>query len=67
MPIVCLVGAYAITGRILTDASLEVASLKRAMIRSARRAILLVDSTKFRGPVLLHLLRYLSDLGSHHR
>ena len=47
---VCLVGAYAITGRILTDASLEVASLKRAMIQSARRAILLIDSTKFRAP-----------------
>jgi DeoR/GlpR family transcriptional regulator of sugar metabolism len=46
----CLVGAYAITGRILTDASLEVASLKRAMIRSARRSILLIDSTKFRAP-----------------
>ncbi len=43
----CLVGAYAVTGRLLTDASLEVASLKRAMIRSARRIILLVDSTKF--------------------
>jgi DeoR/GlpR family transcriptional regulator of sugar metabolism len=47
---VCLVGAYAITGRVLTDASLEVASLKRAMIQSARRAILLIDSTKFRAP-----------------
>ncbi len=47
---VCLVGAYAITGRILTDASLEVAALKRAMIQAARRAILLIDSTKFRAP-----------------
>ena len=47
---VCLVGAYAITGRILTDASLEVAALKRAMIGAARRAILLIDSTKFRAP-----------------
>lgn len=47
---VCLVGAYAVTGRTLTDASLEVASLKRAMIQSARRSILLVDSTKFREP-----------------
>ena len=46
----CLVGAYAITGRILTDASLEVAALKRAMIGSARRSILLIDSTKFRAP-----------------
>jgi DeoR/GlpR family transcriptional regulator of sugar metabolism len=46
----CLVGAYAITGRTLTDASLEVAGLKRAMIGSARRSILLIDSTKFRAP-----------------
>jgi DeoR family transcriptional regulator of aga operon len=46
----CLVGAYAVTGHILTDASLEVASLKRAMIQSARRSILLIDSTKFRAP-----------------
>ncbi len=46
----CLVGAYAVTGRLLTDASLEVASLKRAMIKSARRVILLVDSTKFTAP-----------------
>ncbi|MGE0005726.1 MAG: FGGY family carbohydrate kinase [Parvibaculaceae bacterium] len=46
----CLVGAYALTGRILSDASLEVASLKRAMIGSARRAILLIDSSKFRAP-----------------
>lgn len=46
----CLVGAYAVTGRLLTDASLEVASLKRAMIQAARRIILLVDSTKFTAP-----------------
>ncbi len=47
---VCLIGTYAITGGALTDASLEVASLKRAMIQSARRTILLVDSTKFQAP-----------------
>ena len=47
---VCLVGAYAVTGRVLTDASLEVASLKKAMIGSARRTILLVDSSKFQAP-----------------
>jgi DeoR/GlpR family transcriptional regulator of sugar metabolism len=35
---------------LLTDASLEVASLKRAMIQSARRTILLVDSSKFQAP-----------------
>jgi DeoR family transcriptional regulator of aga operon len=47
---VCLTGAYAVTGNILTDAALEVASFKRAMIQSARRRILLVDSSKFRPP-----------------
>lgn len=47
---VCFTGAYAVTGNILTDASLEVAALKRAMIQSARRKILLVDSSKFTAP-----------------
>lgn len=47
---VCLIGTYAVTGRILSDASLEVAGLKRAMIQSARRTILLVDSSKFQAP-----------------
>lgn len=47
---VCLIGAYAVTGRLLTDASLEVASIKRTMIQSSRRTILLVDSSKFQAP-----------------
>lgn len=47
---VCLIGAYAVWGRLLTDASLEVASLKRIMIGAARRKILLVDSAKFQPP-----------------
>lgn len=46
----CLTGAYAVTGNILSDASIEVAALKRAMIRSARRTILLVDASKFTAP-----------------
>jgi len=46
----CFVGALAVTRTILTDASLEVAALKRAMLQSARRAVLLVDSSKFTGP-----------------
>ncbi|MDQ0395027.1 DeoR/GlpR family DNA-binding transcription regulator [Labrys monachus] len=46
----CFTGAYAVTGNLLTDAALEVASLKRAMIRSARRTIALVDSSKFTAP-----------------
>jgi len=44
---VCFLGAYAVTGSVLTDATLEIASLKRAMISASRRIILLVDSTKF--------------------
>jgi len=47
---VCFTGAYAVTGALLTDATLEVASLKRAMMKSARRRVLLVDSSKFRPP-----------------
>jgi DeoR/GlpR family transcriptional regulator of sugar metabolism len=46
----CLIGAFAVTGNLLTDASLEVAGIKRAMIQSARRTILLVDSSKFQAP-----------------
>jgi DeoR/GlpR family transcriptional regulator of sugar metabolism len=47
---VCFIGSYAVTGSLLTDASMEVASIKRAMILSARSTILLVDSSKFQAP-----------------
>jgi DeoR/GlpR family transcriptional regulator of sugar metabolism len=47
---ICLTGAFAVTGNLITDASLDVASLKRAMIKAARRAILLVDNSKFAEP-----------------
>lgn len=47
---VCFVGALAVTRTILTDASLEVSALKRAMLQSARRTVLLVDSSKFTSP-----------------
>ncbi|WP_254018605.1 DeoR/GlpR family DNA-binding transcription regulator [Mesorhizobium escarrei] len=46
----CMTGASAVTGTLLTETSLEVASLKRAMISSARKTILLVDSSKFTAP-----------------
>lgn len=46
----CMTGASAVTGALLTETSLEVASLKRAMIGSARKTILLVDSSKFTAP-----------------
>ena len=45
-----LTGALAVTNTTLTDASLEVAAIKRAMIKSAQRKILLVDSSKFTTP-----------------
>ena len=47
---VCMAGAVAVTGDMLTDASMEVAAMKRAMLGSARRRILLVDSSKFTAP-----------------
>jgi len=47
---ICLTGASAVTGTLLTDSSLEVVSLKRAMISAARRSVLLVDSSKFTLP-----------------
>jgi DeoR/GlpR family transcriptional regulator of sugar metabolism len=47
---VCFTGTGAVTGTRLTDASFEVAALKRGMIESARRTILLVDSSKFTAP-----------------
>lgn len=47
---VCFIGTCAVTGALLTEASMEVALIKRAMIRSARRTILLVDSSKFQAP-----------------
>lgn len=46
----CLIGSYSISGTLLTDASLEVASIKRAMIRASQRRIVLADSSKFRHP-----------------
>ena len=46
----CLIGAYSISGALFTDAALEVASIKRAMIKASQRRIVLADSSKFRQP-----------------
>ncbi|MQT15418.1 DeoR/GlpR family DNA-binding transcription regulator [Segnochrobactrum spirostomi] len=46
----CFTGASAVSGTLLTDSSLEIAALKRAMIAAARRTILLADSSKFTAP-----------------
>ncbi len=46
----CLIGTYSISGTLFTDAALEVASIKRAMIKASQRRIVLADSSKFRQP-----------------
>lgn len=46
----CLIGAYAITGLIMTDPLPEISALKRQMIAAARRVIMLADGQKFRAP-----------------
>ncbi|MFA3916708.1 DeoR/GlpR family DNA-binding transcription regulator [Ruegeria hyattellae] len=44
---VLIAGAWAVSATAATDASLEVASIKRAMVASARKTILVADSSKF--------------------
>lgn len=44
---VAFIGTHSISGRLLTETSIEIASIKRAMIAAARRVVLLADSTKF--------------------
>jgi DeoR family transcriptional regulator of aga operon len=43
---VALIGIHAVSGGFLTETTLEIASMKRAMIAAARRVILLADATK---------------------
>jgi DeoR family transcriptional regulator of aga operon len=43
---VALIGIHAVSGGYLTETTLEIASMKRAMIAAARRVILLADATK---------------------
>jgi DeoR/GlpR family transcriptional regulator of sugar metabolism len=47
---IALIGAQSASGDMLTDGHVEMASLKQAMMRAARRRILLIDSWKFGGP-----------------
>jgi DeoR family transcriptional regulator of aga operon len=44
---VALIGVHAISGRLLTETSLETAAMKRGMIAAARRVVVLADATKF--------------------
>jgi DeoR family transcriptional regulator of aga operon len=46
---VAFTGIHAITGSLLSEGSLEVAEVKRAIIRAAERVVLLADYSKF-GP-----------------
>lgn len=46
----CLLGTHAISGSMLTETTLEGAALKRAMIRAAKRTVLLADSSKLQSP-----------------
>lgn len=52
---VALMGIHAITGKILSDASLSVSEVKRVMMRAARRVILLADHTKFCSPAFFEV------------
>jgi DeoR family transcriptional regulator of aga operon len=43
---VALIGIHAVSGGYLSETTLEIASMKRAMITAAQRVILLADATK---------------------
>lgn len=50
-----LLGIHAISGGVLTDASLEVVHAKRTMIGAARRTVLLADHEKFGSPAFFEV------------
>lgn len=52
---VAFIGTHAISAGILTETSLELAAMKRAMISAARRVILLADSSKFQPPAFCRI------------
>lgn len=52
---VLLLGVHAISGGCMTDASLEVVEIKRAMIQGARKSVLLVDHEKFGAPAFFEV------------
>lgn len=47
---IALVGIHALVDGVLSDASIEIAKIKRQMIDAAKHVILLVDSSKFQSP-----------------
>jgi DeoR family transcriptional regulator of aga operon len=54
---VALVGIHAITGPLLTEAGLDVAEVKQAIIRTAERVVLLADHSKFGPPAFFEVAR----------
>lgn len=58
---VALMGIHAITGEVLSDSSLAVVEAKQAMMRAARRVILLADHGKF-GPPAFFDVANLDDI-----
>lgn len=49
---VALLGTHAISATLLTETSLDVVAMKRALMSAARRVIVLADETKFQPPAL---------------
>lgn len=47
---VAFIGAHSFAGMVASETSLEVAAVKKAFIRAAKRVVLLVDSSKFDAP-----------------
>lgn len=54
---IAFIGMHTVTGELLGDTSLSVAEAKRAMIRAARRTVLLVDHSKFGPPAFFDVAR----------
>jgi DeoR family transcriptional regulator of aga operon len=58
---IAFIGAQSVADGMLSDASVEVATIKRAMIAAARRVVLLVDSSKFQ-PAAFYRICALTDV-----
>ncbi len=54
---VAFLGIHAVTGDVLSESGLDAVEAKRAMMRAARRVILLADHSKFRPPSFFEVAR----------
>jgi DeoR family transcriptional regulator, aga operon transcriptional repressor len=54
---VAFVGIHAITGTLLTEGGLDIAEVKRAIIHTAERVVLLADHSKFGPPAFFEVAR----------